>query len=162
MIRAFKCRSLKSFVGSLSNKKSRMSVSLAVSIHSLFTSSELVLELEWLKIRDLFLGQNYVRHDVTHALELASACQHRDAVYLTHIFEGKEYSHKRTSEKSVSRSACRRRESALLLRAGCVWVRLGLGHAACETSGRARICFGPTQKTYPLVHPSQQEENLSF
>ena len=57
---------------------------------SIFTPQELTLELEWLKIRDLLVGENIVSQDIARALELAAACHHRDAVYLTEIFAGKD------------------------------------------------------------------------
>ncbi len=59
-------------------------------IHSIFSPNELAVELEWLKIRDLFLGQNRIDQDVKRALKLASASRHHDAVYLTKLFEGKD------------------------------------------------------------------------
>jgi TPR repeat protein len=42
--------------------------------------------LAWYKIRDLLLGENYVKQDVKNALELASACEHFNAVWLAMVF----------------------------------------------------------------------------
>jgi hypothetical protein len=46
--------------------------------------------LAWYKIRDTFFGQNYVEQDMTKALELASVCEHPNAVWLTKLFAGRE------------------------------------------------------------------------
>ncbi len=56
---------------------------------SIFTPSKLIIELEWLNIRDLFLGQNEVQQDVPRALLLAASCEHADALWLTKILDGK-------------------------------------------------------------------------
>jgi hypothetical protein len=45
--------------------------------------------LEWYKIRDTLLGENQETQNVPLAIELASSCQHPDAVWLTEVFAGK-------------------------------------------------------------------------
>jgi hypothetical protein len=49
---------------------------MSVSLESLFTLCELVLELEWLKVHDMLLGLNIVKQDVKRALKLAAASKH--------------------------------------------------------------------------------------
>jgi TPR repeat protein len=41
---------------------------------------------EWYKIRDLFLGENYVDRNVVLALKLARSCNHPDAKWLVEVF----------------------------------------------------------------------------
>jgi TPR repeat protein len=65
---------------------------MSVSIHSLFTTDELTLELEWLKARDTLLGDNYVDQDVKGALELAAASHHSQCQRLTCLFSEKNVS----------------------------------------------------------------------
>jgi TPR repeat protein len=62
---------------------------MSVSIHSLFTPDELTLELEWLKARDMLLGDNNVKQDVKRALELAPASEHPHCQWLTDLFAEK-------------------------------------------------------------------------
>jgi hypothetical protein len=63
--------------------------SVVSPIHSIFTPPQLALEVEWYRIRDMAFGQNFVVQDVPRALELAAACEHPDAKYLTNVFAGK-------------------------------------------------------------------------
>jgi hypothetical protein len=65
---------------------------MSVSIHSLFTPDELVLEVEFLKARDMLLGENYEKRDVKRALELAAASEHPQCQWLTSLFAGKTVS----------------------------------------------------------------------
>ncbi len=44
--------------------------------------------IDWYKIRDTFLGHNYVKQDIKKAIELAAVCKHPDAVWLTKLFSG--------------------------------------------------------------------------
>jgi hypothetical protein len=46
--------------------------------------------LEWNEIRDLLLKWNQGTQDVEKALELASVCQHPNAVWLTNLCKGKK------------------------------------------------------------------------
>ena len=46
--------------------------------------------LEWYKIRDSFFGHNWVDRNIPLALELAAACQHPDARWLTEACAGKD------------------------------------------------------------------------
>ena len=43
-------------------------------------------ELAWYEVRDALLGENKTKQDVKRALELASACEHPDARWLTRVF----------------------------------------------------------------------------
>ncbi len=45
--------------------------------------------MEWYDIRDMLFGDNCFICDVKCALELASVCDHLDAVYVTQLFAGK-------------------------------------------------------------------------
>jgi hypothetical protein len=62
---------------------------MSVSIQSLFAPDELSLELVWLEARDTLLGENCIDRDVKRALELAAACKHPEAIWLTSLFAGK-------------------------------------------------------------------------
>jgi hypothetical protein len=74
-----------------------MRASTSHIVCSLFTAAELVLEKQWLEIRDIFFGHNCVKQDITRALELANACPHKEALWLTSVFAGKTASTKRES-----------------------------------------------------------------
>jgi hypothetical protein len=65
---------------------------MSVSVHSFFTPIEFALEIEYLKVRDLLLGQNYVFQDVKRAIELTAASQHPQCQWLTSLFAGKTVS----------------------------------------------------------------------
>jgi hypothetical protein len=62
------------------------------TVHSRFTAPELVLEKQWLEIRDMCFGHNKLEQDITQALELAAACEHKEAQWLTRVFAGKTVS----------------------------------------------------------------------
>jgi hypothetical protein len=62
------------------------------TVESLFSPADLVLEKQWLKIRDIFFGHNYVKQDIKRALELAAACTHKDAQWLIRVLAGKTVS----------------------------------------------------------------------
>jgi TPR repeat protein len=53
-------------------------------------SVPLEVVLAWYNIRDVLLGQNYVKQNVANALELAGLCVHPDAVWLTNLFAERE------------------------------------------------------------------------
>ena len=63
--------------------------STSPSIHSILCPSQLALELEGYKIRDLLLGQNNVLQDICCALKLATVSVHPVSQYLAKIFAGK-------------------------------------------------------------------------
>jgi hypothetical protein len=65
---------------------------MSVSIQSVFTPNELALEVEWLKVRDTLVGENYVKRDVKRALELAAASEHPQCQWLTDLFVRKTVS----------------------------------------------------------------------
>jgi TPR repeat protein len=69
-----------------------MRVSPSQTVHSLFSAAELVLAKQWLEIRDIFFGQNRARQDITRALELAAACEHKEGQWLTRVFVSKTVS----------------------------------------------------------------------
>ncbi len=54
---------------------------------------------KWLDVRDVLLGENRKKQDITAALALARDCKHPDAVWLTSIFEGKDVSTKEDARK---------------------------------------------------------------
>ncbi len=54
-----------------------------------FSPEQLALELEWFEARDRLLNDNGQKQDVKRALELAAACQHPEARWLTRVFAGK-------------------------------------------------------------------------
>ncbi len=54
----------------------------------------LVELFKWLDVRDMLLGRNERKQDITSALALARDCKHPDAVWLTSVFEGKDVSTK--------------------------------------------------------------------
>jgi hypothetical protein len=65
---------------------------MSVSIQSLFSPDELALEIEWLKARDMLLGENHVKQDVKRALELAAASDHPQCQLLNSLFAEKTLS----------------------------------------------------------------------
>ncbi len=42
--------------------------------------------LSWYKIRDLLLGENFVKQNVNAAIQLAARCKHPEAIWLMHVF----------------------------------------------------------------------------
>jgi hypothetical protein len=54
------------------------------------SSEEFEQLVAWHKIRDMFFGHHGKTRDLKKALELASACTYRDAVWLTELFAGLE------------------------------------------------------------------------
>ena len=81
-------------------------------IQSVFTPKDLALELQWLKARDLLLGENWVKQDVKRALELAAASQHPQCQWLTSFFAQKTVNTRQEArdvflaEKEKKSSAC--------------------------------------------------------
>jgi TPR repeat protein len=88
-----------------SNKKFFAEICSTMASPSSHTNKDISVAtlLEWYKIRDTFFGDNYVSQNIPLAIELASACQHPDARWLTRVFEGK--------------SACSREEARRVLEA---------------------------------------------
>ena len=62
----------------------------------------LVELFKWLDVRDILLGQNCTKQDITKALALACDCQHPDAMWLTLICEAKDVSTKEDAKKVFS------------------------------------------------------------
>jgi hypothetical protein len=58
--------------------------------------------LEWYKIRDFFFGNNFVSQNIPLALELASSCQHPDALWLTEVCAGKDVTSKEDAKRVFS------------------------------------------------------------
>jgi hypothetical protein len=52
------------------------------------SEEELQELVEWLKIRDILLGNNCKERNFAQGLELAASCSHPDAVWMTELFEG--------------------------------------------------------------------------
>jgi hypothetical protein len=65
------------------------------TVHSLFKPDQLFLEKQWLEIRDFLFSDNEVRQDITRALELVAACEHKEAQWLTRVFAGMTVSTRR-------------------------------------------------------------------
>jgi hypothetical protein len=61
----------------------------AVLLHRELSPEDLQQLLAWYNIRDTLLGRNYVEQDLKKALELASVCEHPNAVWLTKLFRGR-------------------------------------------------------------------------
>ncbi len=59
----------------------------------------LVELFKWLDVRDMLLGANYKKQDITAALAHARYCKHPDAEWLTSIFQGKDVSTKEDARK---------------------------------------------------------------
>jgi hypothetical protein len=64
----------------------------SVLLHRQLSPEDLQQFLAWYKIRDTLLGQNCVDDDVKKALDLASVCEHPNAVWLTNLFGGRDIS----------------------------------------------------------------------
>jgi hypothetical protein len=58
----------------------------AVVLHRQRPAEDLQQLLAWYKIRDMLLGCNCVEQDIKKALELASVCDHPNAVWLAALF----------------------------------------------------------------------------
>jgi hypothetical protein len=74
-----------------------------MSVSNLHSRKELLQLLEWYKIRDTLLGGNHAKIDVKKALELAAACEHPDAVWLTKLFGGRDVN---TKEEAIQAFLC--------------------------------------------------------
>ncbi len=59
----------------------------------------LVELFKWLDVRDVLLGENERKQDITAALADACNCKHPDAMWLTSIFEGKNVSTEEDARK---------------------------------------------------------------
>jgi hypothetical protein len=64
----------------------------SVSLHRQLSPEALQQLLAWYKIRDTLLGENKTKQDIKKALELASVCEHPNAVWLTKLFGGRDIS----------------------------------------------------------------------
>jgi TPR repeat protein len=67
--------------------------------------------LSWYKIRDTFLGGNFVSRNIPLAIELASSCDHPDARWLTEACAGKDVRTKEvkrvfSAQKDDARALC--------------------------------------------------------
>jgi TPR repeat protein len=60
------------------------------SFHTNNNGIPLATLLEWYKIRDTFFGHNKASQNIALAIELAAACQHPDACWLTEACAGKD------------------------------------------------------------------------
>jgi TPR repeat protein len=58
--------------------------------------------LEWYKIRDTFFGENCVSQNIPLALELAAACQHPDARWLSEVCAGKKVTTRKNAKRVFS------------------------------------------------------------
>jgi hypothetical protein len=60
----------------------------SVLLHRQRSPEDLQQLLAWYKIRDTLFGHNWIEQDVRKALELASVCEHPNAVWLAKLFAG--------------------------------------------------------------------------
>jgi hypothetical protein len=81
-------------------KKSIFSQEMASS--SSHNGIPLATQLEWYKIRDTFIGQNYVSWSIPLALEMASSCGHPDARWLTEACAGKDVTFEEDAKRVFS------------------------------------------------------------
>jgi TPR repeat protein len=58
--------------------------------------------VSWYKIRDTFFGDNLVSQNIPLAIELASSCDHPDALWLTEVCAGKDVTTKEDAERVFS------------------------------------------------------------
>jgi hypothetical protein len=59
-------------------------------LHRQRSPEELEQLLAWYKIRDTMFGDNSAKQDIKKAFELASVCEHPNAVWLTKLFAGRD------------------------------------------------------------------------
>jgi hypothetical protein len=64
----------------------------SVLLHRQRSPEDLQQLLAWYKIRDTLFGANCVKKDIKKALELASVCEHPNAVWLTKLFAERDVS----------------------------------------------------------------------
>jgi hypothetical protein len=64
----------------------------SVLLHRQRSREDLQQLRAWYKIRDTLFGQNDVRQNVKKALELASVCDHPNAVWFANLFRGRDVS----------------------------------------------------------------------
>jgi hypothetical protein len=62
----------------------------SVLLHRQRSPEDLQQLLAWYKIRDILLGQTDGKRDIKKALELASVCEHPNAVWLAKLFAGRD------------------------------------------------------------------------
>jgi hypothetical protein len=62
----------------------------SVLLHRQLSPEDLQQLLAWYKIRDILFGDNCYGQDVEEARELASVCEHPNAVWLTKLFGGRD------------------------------------------------------------------------
>jgi hypothetical protein len=62
----------------------------SVLLHRQRSPEDLQLLLAFNKIRDTLFGQNGFEQDIREALELASVCEHPNAVWLANLFGGRD------------------------------------------------------------------------
>jgi TPR repeat protein len=87
-------QALERFTGEV--QSSSANEKIVFSHHEMASSSSFINKsiplatlLKWYKIRDTFFGHNFVSQNIRLALELASSCEHPDALWLTEAFAGK-------------------------------------------------------------------------
>jgi TPR repeat protein len=62
----------------------------SVLLHRQLSPEKFQQLIAWYKIRDMLLGQNYLEQHIKKVLELASMCNHPNAVWLTKLFAGRD------------------------------------------------------------------------
>jgi hypothetical protein len=66
----------------------------SVLLHRQPSPEDLQQLLAWYKIRDTFFGENGLGQDIKKAFELASVCEHPNAVWLANLFGGRDINKK--------------------------------------------------------------------
>jgi hypothetical protein len=138
----------------LANEKSYFLTRMASSFSHINAGIPLATLLEWYKIRDLFFGNDFVSQNVPLALELASACKHPDARWLTEVCAGKDV----TTKEDVKRvfSALGQNDARALCFA---WV-LGDRNMIAPLRCSAELGFGFVQAV--LARLTRGEERFKF
>ncbi len=125
---------------------------MASSCHLSFHT--FVVVKEWYKIRDTFLGQNCVSQNFSLALELAGACKHPEAQWLTRICTGKKFKSREEAQdlflsfgETDARAQCfswclgARDDVSPLWRSAELGYAFGQAQAALEANGEDRFKY---------------------
>jgi hypothetical protein len=107
--------------------------------------------ISWYKVRDTLLGHNKSLQDVKDALILASVCKHRNAIWLTKLFAGRDVSAREETRKifleygSDPRALCfaalldQAHDMRLVRRAADLGDAYAQARLAAETDGKERF-----------------------
>jgi hypothetical protein len=113
--------------------------------------------LEWYKIRDTFFGHNWVDRNIPLALQLAAACQHPDALWLTEVCAGKDVTTEEDA-KQVFSALGQNDARALCFMWLCCSVFARLDSTSLRRSAELGFAFAQAE----LAEQTQGEEKLKF